>query len=235
VRIADDICPSAGPQNAIRTRLETCASLPLAVSANRRLLAKNGTGSQRIQQIGQVEHVGLCFGRSSDWSAIANNITRSALPAGGMRRFADISLEGETVKRIDGETCAQSMRMLSDAVDFRFVAGHRNRSFPVAIAALVLCSFMVPVAHAQVALDASTSSSGDLTSDANTLTFAHTSTGTNLVLVVGVSLNISGRAGTAVSGVTYNGTALQSAGNQLNGNRRTEIWYLVAPATEITR
>ena len=110
---------------------------------------------------------------------------------------------------------------------------HRNGSFPAAVAALVLCSLMVPVARGQVALDASTFSSGDLTQTApnNSLTFAHTSTGTNLVLVVGVSMNISGRAGTTVSGVTYNGTALQSAVNQLNGSRRTEIWYLAGPAT----
>src|SRR6478609_8953438 len=111
-----------------------------------------------------------------------------------MRGFADISLEGETVKSIDGETCAQSQRMLRRALGARYAAGHvGNRLLPVAIATLVLCSFIVPLAHAQVALDATTSSSGDLTSGANTLTFAHTSTGTNLVLVVGVSMNISGR------------------------------------------
>src|SRR5947209_178176 len=51
---------------------------------------------------------------------------------------------------------------------------------------------LLPVAvRGQVAFDASTSGSGRLTSLANTLTVAHTSSGTNLVLVVGISMNIS--------------------------------------------
>jgi uncharacterized repeat protein (TIGR01451 family) len=88
------------------------------------------------------------------------------------------------------------------------------------------------MARGQVALGSVTSVSGDLTSAAPALTFSHTSSGTNLVLVVGVSLNVSAQSTDTVSGITYSGVALQSAGSQANGNnRRTEIWYLVAPPT----
>ena len=64
-------------------------------------------------------------------------------------------------------------------------------------------------------------------------TVPFTVTGTNNVLIVGVSMNISGNAGATVSSVTYNGTALTLAGfhNDAGSTRRVEIWYLVAPAT----
>jgi uncharacterized repeat protein (TIGR01451 family) len=65
-----------------------------------------------------------------------------------------------------------------------------------------------------------------------TLTAPFTVTGTNNVLIVGVSMNISGNTGATVSSVTYNGVALTSAGfhNDAGNTRRVEIWYLVAPA-----
>ena len=87
-------------------------------------------------------------------------------------------------------------------------------------------------AHAQVAFDSVTSASGVLTSGAPTLTFSHVSTGTNLVLVVGVSLDISAQAGTTVSGITYSGQTLTSKGSVSNGNNRvSQIWSLTAPST----
>ncbi|HEY1799727.1 MAG TPA: C25 family cysteine peptidase [Terriglobales bacterium] len=60
-----------------------------------------------------------------------------------------------------------------------------------------------------------------------------TVTGTNNVLIVGVSMNISGNTGATVSSVTYNGAALTLAGahNDAGDTRRVEIWYLAAPAT----
>lgn len=66
---------------------------------------------------------------------------------------------------------------------------------------------------------------------ANTVPF--TVTGTNNVLIVGMSMNISGNTGATVSSVTYNGTALTLAGahNNVANTERVEIWYLVAPAT----
>lgn len=107
-----------------------------------------------------------------------------------------------------------------------------RRILPCLTIVLLLVTLLV-VAHAQVAFDASTSSSADLTRAANTLTFPHTTTatGTNLVLVVGVSMNISGRNTTTVTGITYNGVALTQAGTATSNNQVTEIWYLKAPAT----
>src|SRR6185437_14519918 len=78
-----------------------------------------------------------------------------------------------------------------------------RRSYGVALSAVIL--LCMGTAHAQVAFDSVTSASGVLTSGAPTLTFSHVSTGTNLVLVVGVSLDISAQAGTTVSGITYSG------------------------------
>lgn len=106
----------------------------------------------------------------------------------------------------------------------------RKQFLGSALAGVLL--FCMATAHAQVALDSVTSASGVLNSGTPTLTFSHVTTGTNRILVVGVSLNISGNTGTSISGITYSGAALQSAGTQANGtNRHTEIWYLIAPST----
>ncbi len=58
-----------------------------------------------------------------------------------------------------------------------------------------------------------------------------TATGTNQLLVVGVSMNIAGNTGATVTGITYNGVALTRAGahNDTGNTRRAEIWYLVNP------
>ena len=65
------------------------------------------------------------------------------------------------------------------------------------------------------------------------ITVPATVAGTNNVLVVGVSMNITGNSGATVTSVTYNGAALTLAGvhNDAGSTRRVEIWYLVAPAT----
>ena len=79
-----------------------------------------------------------------------------------------------------------------------------------------------------------TSTSQVVTRAANTVTFLHNDiAGSNLLLVVGVSMNISARNTTTVSGVTYNGVALASAGahNDSTNVRRVEMWYLVNPPT----
>lgn len=66
-----------------------------------------------------------------------------------------------------------------------------------------------------------------------TFTIPATVAGTNNVLIVGVSMNITGNTGATVASVTYNGVALTLAGshNDAGSSRRVEIWYLVAPAT----
>ena len=90
-------------------------------------------------------------------------------------------------------------------------------------------------AAAQVAVDSTSSAQASFnTTGANALTFAHTTTTTaNRLLLVGVSMNISSVNTTTVTGVTYNGTALTSAGahNDAGNTRRVEMWYLLAPAS----
>lgn len=87
--------------------------------------------------------------------------------------------------------------------------------------------------RAQVAVDSATSNSAEMTSLGTTLTIAHTTAGTNRLMLVGVSINLTHSTTAAVSGVTWNGTALTSLGahNDTGNSRRVEMWYLLAPAT----
>jgi uncharacterized repeat protein (TIGR01451 family) len=101
---------------------------------------------------------------------------------------------------------------------------------------LLLVLLSASYLHAQVAVDAETNSNSELTGNATrTLTFNHrtTATGTNLLLLVGVSINITNAPATAVTGVTYNGTAMTSVGfhNDAGSTRRVEMWSLLAPST----
>lgn len=87
---------------------------------------------------------------------------------------------------------------------------------------------------AQVAVDATTSGSATLTGAGTpTLTVAHTTAGTNRLMLVGVSINITNSAATSVASVAYGGTALTLVGanNDAGNTRRVEIWSLLAPAT----
>lgn len=78
-----------------------------------------------------------------------------------------------------------------------------------------------------IALDATSSSANQVGSS---VTFAHTCSGSNRILIVGISI----AAGIpTVSSVTYNGVALTQIASVLGvaADRRTELWYLIAPAT----
>src|SRR5207249_9827661 len=71
--------------------------------------------------------------------------------------------------------------------------------------------------------------SSSQTGGTSTTTWAHTTSGTNNVLVVGVSWANS--ITRTVTSVTYNNVAMTSAGAAVNaGNAGAEIFYLVAPA-----
>ncbi len=98
---------------------------------------------------------------------------------------------------------------------------------------LGLLLFSATFLHSQVAVDSNTSSSGTLSNLITNLTFAHTTAGTNRLLIVGVSININNNAAGAVSSVTWNGTALTLLGtnNDAANTRRVEMWYLLAPGT----
>jgi len=102
------------------------------------------------------------------------------------------------------------------------------------LAALVLASS----ANGQVAFDTARNDTGRATGSATpTINFLHTTTTgtTNRLLVVGVSMNISGNTGVTISGITYNGIAMTQvpggAHNDAGLTRRVEMWYLVAPFT----
>ncbi len=88
------------------------------------------------------------------------------------------------------------------------------------------------VLFGQVGIDSATSVGQQVSGAAPTITLAHISAGTNLVMVVGVSINITNNTGATVTGVTYNGTALTLAGahNDAGNTRRVEMWSLIAPA-----
>ncbi len=83
------------------------------------------------------------------------------------------------------------------------------------------------VAAAAPTVDSSASASGALVT---TLTWSHTvGAGTNQVLIVGTSIFLSNKNNT-VSGVTYGGVPLTSAGSIAGTRTRAQIWYLVSPA-----
>ncbi len=103
-----------------------------------------------------------------------------------------------------------------------------------ALIVLGLLSGISSPLQAQVAVDSTTTNSANLTGAGSpTLTIAHTTAGTNRLMLVGVSINIRNSNTTTVTGVTYGATALTLAGahNDAGLTRRVEIWYLLAPAT----
>lgn len=99
---------------------------------------------------------------------------------------------------------------------------------------LLLMSMGASQATAQVAVDASTSGTALITgAGTGTVNFTHTTTATaNRLLLVGVSINLTNSNGSAVTGVTYNGTALTFVGahNDAGSTRRVEMWSLLNPA-----
>lgn len=65
----------------------------------------------------------------------------------------------------------------------------------------------------------------------NTTTFAHTCSGSDRILIVGVSCWVNGSA--ATTGVTYNWVAMTLIATQNRGvwDLPVSLWYLIAPAT----
>ena len=88
-------------------------------------------------------------------------------------------------------------------------------------------------AWGQVTFNSTNENSARLTGVAPSITVSGTlASGTNALLLVGVSLNISGNTTANVSGITYNGTPLTFVGanNDAANSQRVEIWSLVGPA-----
>lgn len=80
-----------------------------------------------------------------------------------------------------------------------------------------------------IAFDATTNSG--LKTNSSSFSWAHTCTGSNLILVVGVFTYDITAGDREVSGITYNGVALTKINHSLNTNHRVELWYLINPAT----
>lgn len=88
-----------------------------------------------------------------------------------------------------------------------------------------LLDAIAPKAEASIAVDATSQGYANSTS----LTFAHTSTGSDLILMVQLWTFPSGDT---VSGITYNGTALTKKGTRsADAGGYTNQWSLVAPST----
>jgi len=119
-------------------------------------------------------------------------------------------------------------------------AASRSTSSPVVRALLIIFALLAlvsvgPYSLAQVTVDATTTLAGEATGPGTfTGTFAHTTTAAaNRLLLVGVSLNINNSPNSAITAITYNGTALTLLGahNDAANTRRVEIWYLLNPAS----
>ncbi len=114
----------------------------------------------------------------------------------------------------------------------RFVYGHRMRGSLRRL--LLVCLFLLSssMLWAQVAFDSVTSIAQEVNGASPAITLAHTTAGSNVVLVVGVSINITNNTGATVAGVTYQGASLTRSGahNDASNTRRVELWYLIAPA-----
>ena len=81
-----------------------------------------------------------------------------------------------------------------------------------------------------MALRFDAASGGTTDTPATSLTIAHTCAGANGLITVPVQIKNNGSQ--TVTGVTYNGVALTLKAAVNNGtNIRSELWYLVAPAT----
>lgn len=107
-----------------------------------------------------------------------------------------------------------------------------THSFIVLLALIFLTTTSL---RAQVLVDATTTANNEFTGAGTfALNFTHTTTATaNRLLIVGVSMNITNSPGSAVTGITYGGTALTLIGtdNDAGDTRRVEMWSLLNPAS----
>ncbi len=109
---------------------------------------------------------------------------------------------------------------------------HRPAQVGLAILSFLLLTSLL---RAQVAVDTTSNTKAEFTGSGTfTLAFTHTTaSAANRLLLVGVSMNITNSSGSAVTTVTYNGTALNFLGahNDAGATRRVEMWYLLNPAS----
>ncbi len=157
----------------------------------------------------------------------------------GLARSKEVRL-GRTIvqarfRGFDGcmPRCAARAQSISNKLLRKIVGiGARGAQF---LFVLLVFFFAATSLHAQVLVDATTSANNEFTGAGTfNLNFTHTTTATaNRLLIVGVSMNITNSPGSAVTGVTYGGTALTLIGahNDAGSTRRVEMWYLLSPAS----
>src|SRR3984885_1893316 len=132
---------------------------------------------------------------------------------------------------------ARGQRIAERALNRLIQFSNRKGKGTGAVCLLLASLFVILAAgssNAQVAVDATTSTNAEITgTGTKTVTFNHKTTGTNLLMIVGVSMTITNQTATAVTKVTYNGVALTSIGahNDAGNTRRVEMWYLLNSPT----
>ncbi len=129
-------------------------------------------------------------------------------------------------------TAATGGRLRTDAGS----RAQKASRFALGVLGVLLVLLVAVYSRAQVAVDSSSSGSAEMTGNATTaLLFTHTTTatGTNVLMVVGVSINITNSPTAGVTSVTLAGAGFTFAGahNDAGDTRRVEMWYLLAPAT----
>ncbi len=116
--------------------------------------------------------------------------------------------------------------------------GMRWRRILATMLALFVLAAGSTLLNAQVVINDPTTSGAARPNTAGntTFNFNHTTAANpNLLLVVGVSMNISSNTGAAVTGITYGGAPLVRLGfhNDAGNTRRVEIWSRTAPAAGV--
>ncbi len=151
----------------------------------------------------------------------------------GMARSKDVRI-GRNI--VQARFKSMSGWALRSAARGQYLAGkllHVRAGLGLFVVALLAFSAMV--ATAQVAVDSTTSGSGTLNGIAATIGVSHNTatTGTNRLMIVGISMNITNGPNASVTSVTWNGVGLILLGahEDAASTRRIEMWYLLNPGT----
>src|SRR5947208_828550 len=161
-------------------------------------------------------------GDFSNVIVLRNTATITDVPAEGTAPAVNATVGTSVVRYISNGTSFIDTSLAGGTYYYKIFAKDSNGNYSATgVQVFATVSVLAPTAG-----EVSSSQTGGT----STTTWAHTTSGTNRVLVVGVSwANITTRT---VTSVTYAGQTMTSAGAAVNaGNAGAEIFYLVAPAT----
>src|SRR5437899_967627 len=150
---------------------------------------------------------------------LRNTATNSDVPAEGTAPAVDTTVGTSVVRYISNGTSFTDTGLAGGTYYYRIFAKDSSGNYSTAVQVSATPTPAVTTGEL----------SSSQTGGTSTTTWAHTTSGTNKVLVVGVSwANITTRT---VTSVTYAGQTMTSAGSAVNANNAgAEIFYLVAPA-----